>query len=253
MSATVSKEVIWLLAEPIAGRPRRSWLSRGDIEPIGRPDTSMEQWRDPASALERLRDWAERHTVETITWYLRDKRVKRWSSRLLRAAAVMLAVAGGVVPLISGNFASVDANTGYALLAVAAGCVAFDHFFGLSAGWMRDIATAQALQRRLARFHLAWAGWQAREAGLLITPASPDLGAVAAPPAPGGVPAAFDLIDELLVDVSRLTDGETAQWVSDFQSAIATMGRQNGPGAGSRSSPPLDPATQGDVGVQIFR
>lgn len=45
--------------------------------------------------------------------------------------------------------------------------MAFDHFFGLSSGWMRDVAALEALQGRLARFHMHWAKWQAAQAGAL--------------------------------------------------------------------------------------
>ena len=127
----------------------------------------MPQWHDQAQALDQLRAWAETRAVETITWYQRDKRTKRWTSRLLRAAAVIFAVAGGLLPLISSSVHGVNANLGYVLLAIAAGCVAYDHFFGMSSGWMRDIAALQALQSRLGRFHLDWARWQAQQAGAL--------------------------------------------------------------------------------------
>jgi hypothetical protein len=35
------------------------------------------------------------------------------------------------------------------LLALAAACIGFDRFFGISSGWMRSMTTAQALERRL--------------------------------------------------------------------------------------------------------
>src|SRR5689334_15652484 len=110
---------------------RRLRLARGNIAPIPPTPLGPAEWSDPLSAVERLREWAERHAVEAIGWYLADKRVKRWSSRLLRAAAVVLVTAGGLAPLVRGG-----TNEGYVLLALAAVCLAFDHFFGLSTGWM---------------------------------------------------------------------------------------------------------------------
>jgi hypothetical protein len=210
--------VIWVHVEPVAGPPRESASGSDDIGPIGRPGTSAGQWHDPAAAVEQLRDWAERYTMDTITRYLRDQRRRWWSSRLSRAAAMTFAVLGGIVPLIANNLTWVEANVGYALLALAAGGVAFDHFFGFSAGWVRCVVTAQALQGRLARFHLAWAAWQATEAGVLST-SDP------AQPATTGVRAALDLIDELVTDVLRLTEWEATQRTATSTSVRAATAR----------------------------
>src|SRR5256885_1816041 len=46
---------------------------------------------------------------------------------------------------------------GYVLLALAAGCKGFDHFFGLSSSWMRDIGVAHALRAELNAVRLEWA------------------------------------------------------------------------------------------------
>ncbi len=196
---------------------RRPWpRRRGDLPPVTRPEITAGQWREPGLALDRLRTWAEDRATETITWYLRDKQNRRSFSRLLRAVAVVLAVAGGVLPLLSGTTAGIDPNLGYVFLAVAAGCVAFDHFFGLSAGWMRDIATLQALQSRLARFQLDWARWQAVQAGAAGAPAT-------------DVVAALDLIDELVTSVAQLTEAETTQWITEFTSSVAALRQQASP------------------------
>ncbi len=224
---------------------RRRWAARGDIMPVSRPGGSPQQWRDQAEALDQLRSWAEARTVETITWYLRDKRGKRWGSRLLRAAAVVFAVAGGVLPLISGSTEGINPNLGYVLLAVAAGCVAFDHYFGLSSGWMRDVAALEALQGRLARFHMHWAKWQAEQAGVLgrsaADPAAADAAAAddsavgagdavaadaASASAMGTAGAALDLIEGLIIDVTQVTEAETTQWIAEFTSSMTALRQQ---------------------------
>jgi hypothetical protein len=212
---------------------RRPWpRKRGDLPPVTRPEITADQWREPGQALDRLRTWAEDRATETITWYLRDKQNKRSFSRLLRAAAVVLAVAGGVLPLISSSTGGISPNLGYVFLAVAAGCVAFDHFFGLSAGWMRDIATLQALQSRLARFQLDWARWQAVQAGAGTDRPATD------------VVAALDLIDELVTSVAQLTEAETTQWITDFSSSVAALRQQASPSVTS----PQDLITWGNQG-----
>lgn len=200
------------MSPPDGVRRRRSW-GRGDLSPVSRPPIPPGRWQE-GEALELLRDWAEARAVETIAWYLRDKRSKRWASRLLRAGAVVFAVAGGVLPLITSSLSGVDPNLGYVFLALAAGCVAFDHFFGLSAGWMRDIVAVQALQGTLARFHLDWFKWESEAAA---------------------IGAGFDLIGALIEDVAKITDAETGQWVSEFSSSVTALRQQANPGVAAPS------------------
>src|SRR5262249_23193458 len=109
---------------PGRARRRRS-LARGDIPPAPRPAITPQEWADDAQAIDLPRAWAEPRATDTISWYLRDKQPKRWASRLLRAAAVLFAVTGGVLPLISGSTHHVNPDLGYVSLALAAGCVAF--------------------------------------------------------------------------------------------------------------------------------
>jgi hypothetical protein len=51
---------------------------------------------------------------------------------------------------------------GYVLPALAAACIGFDRFFGISSGWMRSMTTAQALERRLEQLQHDWAAECAR-------------------------------------------------------------------------------------------
>jgi hypothetical protein len=203
-----------------SSRRRRSW-ARGDIAPITRPDVTVAKWSDQTGAVEQMSSWAETRTVETINWYLRDKRVKRWASRFLRAASIAFAVTGGVLPLISSSTGSINPNLGYIFLAVAAGCVAFDHFFGLSSGWMRDITAIQVLQNRLTRYHLEWARWQSTHAGALS-----GTGSEAADEATA---IGLDLIGDLVVDLAQLTESETAQWVAEFSNSMAALRKEATP------------------------
>ena len=205
---------------PDGDRRRRFW-ARGDISPVARPDVTVAKSNDQAQALEQMSAWAESRTVETIDWYLRDKRTKRWSSRLLRGASIALAVTGGVLPLVSSSTGSVNPNLGYIFLAVAAGCVAFDHFFGLSSGWMRDIAALQALQSRLARYHLDLARWQSTEASALL---GSDQEAADEATALG-----LDLISDLLADLAQVTESETTQWIAEFSNSMAALRKEATP------------------------
>jgi hypothetical protein len=192
---------------------------------------TVEDWAEPSTALHRLREWAEAYADEAILWYLRGKRGKRLGSRILRALAIALAVAGVVAALLSGG-GLVSPSVGYVLLTLGAGCLAFDYFFGFSAGWTRDMATAQALQRRLLHFELAWTGWQTAQAGYgpdQVPPLPPSAewhsprdrdarrnGDDARDGDAGDVEAARQLIEELVLAVARLTGEETGRWAREF-------------------------------------
>jgi conflict system pore-forming effector with SLATT domain len=47
-------------------------------------------------------------------------------------------------------------NWGFVLLGLAAGCSAYDRFFGYSAAWLRYMAAAVNLRAQLVDFQLAW-------------------------------------------------------------------------------------------------
>jgi hypothetical protein len=178
-----------------------------DLQPAAMPVPTVEDWRDPAATLDRLRVWAEESASEARDWYLRDKAVKRVGSRSLRVLAILFAVVGGIAPLLAAT-ADRSANWGYIMLALAAGCVAFDHFFGLSSGWMRDITTARALERRLAAFRFAWTAANAEAA----------FGADATT-----IKVGLDLIEQFTTDVADLVDAETAEWLSEFRTNITNF------------------------------
>lgn len=95
-----------------------------------RPFPVLVAEQQPEVVLQRLREWAEGQAEDSVAWYLRDKAIRRTASRILRGCAILLGIAGGVVPLVSAASAGRGASWGYVLLAMAGGCLAFDHFLG---------------------------------------------------------------------------------------------------------------------------
>jgi hypothetical protein len=171
------------------------------------PLVSAEDWQRPAEALDRLRAWAEGEAGQAIEWYLRDKATKRFGSRVLRALAIAAAVAGGVAPLVTAGRAQVT-PWGYVLLAVAAGCVAFDHFFGLSSSWMRDMNTVRALQSRLVDFRFEWVNATAEQTFNLEKPDALER---------------LELIRHFAANVGDLINAETGEWLSEFQTNVGQL------------------------------
>jgi hypothetical protein len=186
---------------------KRRW-GRGDLRLSPLVDLAVEDWRNPTAALDSLRQWAEKEATDAVDWYLRDKSTKRIAARVLRALAIVLAVAGAVTPLLTAG-TKVNGNWGYVLLGLAAGCLAFDHFYGLSSGWRRDVATAQALQRRFVAFRFAWIGANAEQALSSTYDAN--------------VKHRLALIEEFVADLAGLVATETGEWLAEFEAKVGKL------------------------------
>ncbi|UCM89316.1 SLATT domain-containing protein [Streptomyces marincola] len=103
---------------------------------------------------------AEADAVRTAERYLAARVWKRRAARLLRCATVAGVAGAAALPLLgaAGRFCCL------ALLGAAA-CVGCDRYLGLTAGWLRDAATAGAVRQRLAALRLDWAGEALRGGG----------------------------------------------------------------------------------------
>ena len=112
---------------------------------------------DITTQLNQLRQHVEDRAVEAINWYLKRKASKSFWSRGLRFLAILFTTLGGLIP-VSTPLLPYDfmGQLGYVMLALAAACIGFDHFFGLSTGWMRFMVTEMSLQQVLAEFQMDW-------------------------------------------------------------------------------------------------
>ncbi len=193
--------------------------SGGDLN--GRPFPAGD-WGEPAERLEELYRWVEGGALQTVTWYLADRVWKRRCAWVLRAGAALGAVAGAALPLldVTGTVGGVVA-WGYLSLLLCVACVAADRYFGLTSGWMRDVATAQAVQRRLQALQFDWASESVREV----------LG-----PTDGTASEAAErclaVLRRFTEDVTELVRTETADWMIEFRTGSAPLGIQTA-GAGT--------------------
>ncbi|MEU1705516.1 SLATT domain-containing protein [Streptomyces sp. NPDC005706] len=159
-------------------RPGGGRAGRRDLRGRAFPELTFGTPHERLESVRSLRVWAEQEAEDAIEWYLRDKRLKRLGSRLVRALMIVLAATGTVIPL-AGTATGADIQSwGYVFLAAAAGCKGFDYFFGLSTAWMRDITAAQALRGELndAEFRAGLQQFQDQAAAL---PAPREAGAAA--------------------------------------------------------------------------
>jgi hypothetical protein len=137
--------------------PRQRRRGGGDLDLSEFPPLTWSR-TEIRHSLDELYAWGERLAAEAIGWYLSEKRrTSRWA-RSLRTAALILATAGAAVPVAAlGAGRPAEASWGFLLLALAAGCVAYDRFFGYSSSWQRYIATATSLRTQLIEYQATWA------------------------------------------------------------------------------------------------
>ncbi|MFI9760879.1 SLATT domain-containing protein [Streptomyces sp. NPDC051963] len=174
-------------------------------------------WAEPAERLDELYRWVERGALDTAAWYLADRVWKRRGARGLRTGAAMGAVAGGVLPLLDlTGVIGGAAAWGYLALLLAVACVAVDRCFGVTSGWIRDVATAQAVQRRLQVLQFDWASESVRE---VLGPTEGTAGEAAE--------RCLGVLRRFSEDVTELVRAETADWMVEFRTGSAPMGIQS--------------------------
>ncbi|MFF4759964.1 SLATT domain-containing protein [Streptomyces sp. NPDC001292] len=200
-------------------------LRPGDL--TGRP-LPLGDWGEPAQRLDELYRWVERGALQTVAWYLGERVWKRRGARALRGGAAAGAVTGAALPLLDLTGAADGvAPWGYVALLLCVACVGIDRYFGVTAGWMRDVATAQAVQRRLQALQFDWASENVRE---VLGPAEGTAGEAAE--------RCLGVLRRFSEDVNELVRTETADWMVEFRIGSAPMGLQAPePGAAGRSEP----------------
>ncbi|MGH9449398.1 MAG: SLATT domain-containing protein [Terriglobia bacterium] len=173
---------------------------------------------DPMGSLAALFKSTYEKGQERIDWYTDNLRWKRFGSRFFRAAAIILIGIGSLLPLVvtagiglGWNVKRIPFSFGYVAFALAAGCLAYDKYFGLSTGWLRDIKTQLALETGLDRLRLDWIALIAKVQGNKPTPDQVQ-----------------DLLKRLQVFVQfvdALVQQETDAWILEFQASLAELAR----------------------------
>ncbi|MEU7468845.1 SLATT domain-containing protein [Streptomyces sp. NPDC044984] len=200
----------------------------GDLE--GR-EFPLGDWGEPAARLDELYRWVERGALDTAAWYLADRVWKRWCAWALRAGTAVGALTGAALPLLDlTGVADGSAPWGYLALLLGVACVAGDRFFGMTSGWMRDVATAQAVQRRLQAFQFDWASECVRE---VLGPADGTASEAAE--------RCLSVLRRFSEDVTELVRVETADWMVEFRTGGAPLGIQTAVAGAGRPEGSLPP------------
>ncbi|MFF2537225.1 SLATT domain-containing protein [Streptomyces cyaneofuscatus] len=200
----------------------------GGRDLTGRP-FPLGDWGEPAERLDELYRWVESGALETAEWYLTDRVWKRRGARALRLGTAVGVVAGVALPLLDLTGAlSGAAGWGYLSLLLGAACMGCDRYFGLTSGWIRNLATAQAVQRRLQVLQFDWASECVRET------LGPSEGT-----ASEATERCLGVLRRFSEDITELVRSETADWMVEFRAGPAPMGTQAlvSGSAGGRAEP----------------
>lgn len=182
---------------------------------IGRP-FPLGDWGEPAERLDELYRWVETGALDTADWYLDDRIRKRRAARALRMGTAAGVVAGAALPLLDlTGVLSGSAGWGYLSLLLGTACMACDRYFGLTSGWIRSLATAQAVQRRLQVLQFDWASECVRE---MLGPTEGTASEAAE--------RCLGVLRRFSEDVTELVRSETADWMVEFRAGPAPMGMQ---------------------------
>ncbi|WP_327117159.1 SLATT domain-containing protein [Streptomyces sp. NBC_01341] len=184
-------------------------------------------WGDPAERLDELYRWVESGALETADWYMRDRVRKRRTARLLRVGTAVGVVAGAALPLLdlTGELHG-SAGWGYLSLLLGAACMGCDRYFGLTSGWIRNLATAQAVQRRLQVLQFDWASECVRE---VLGPTEGTASEAAE--------RCLGVLRRFSEDITELCRMETADWMVEFRAGPAPMGMQSLVSGGTSGRP----------------
>ncbi|MFE8939919.1 MULTISPECIES: SLATT domain-containing protein [unclassified Streptomyces] len=174
-------------------------------------------WGEPAERLDELYRWVEANALRTAEWYLSDRVWKRRAARLLRIGTAVGVIAGAALPLLDlTGVAAGTAGWGYLSLLLGAACLACDRYFGVTSGWIRDVATAQAVQRRLQALQFDWASESVRE---VLGPTEGTASEAAE--------RCLGVLRRFSEDVTELVRAETADWMVEFRSGPAPLALQS--------------------------
>jgi hypothetical protein len=191
-------------------------------------------WKENTTldGLSQLRDRAELQALEAIEWYYEKKKSKNFWSRWLRFWAISLTLVGGLVPLLSaagivqavlryynvkdpGTVQLVELRFnqfGYILIGLAAGCVAFDRFFGFSTNWMRYIGAAMRMETARIKFAFDWeylvSPWKGNE------------------PSAEEARKLLEVIQKFSLTIREVIEQETGAWILEFQTNLAQLDKE---------------------------
>ncbi|MGA9567249.1 MAG: SLATT domain-containing protein, partial [Candidatus Korobacteraceae bacterium] len=108
-------------------------------------------------------------------------------------------------------------NWGFVLIAIAAGCLAYDRFSGYSSAWLRYMATAIRIRAQLSDFQLERVRWLAT-----LGPEEPSNESVL---------LMIDIVQSFIQGVNEDISSETQSWLAEFNATLSDLKSQVEPGS----------------------
>jgi SMODS and SLOG-associating 2TM effector domain 2 len=205
-----------------------------DTKNIGAENWEKILWAQDTmlDGLSKLRERAESQALDAIGWYYEKKKSKNFWSRWLRFWAIAFTILGGLVPLLSAaglvqivlryysvndpisiQLAELHFNQlGYVLIGFAAGCVAFDRFFGFSTNWMRYIGAAMRIETARVKFAFEWEH--------LVAPLK------GRDPNDNEVRELLEAIEKFSLAIREAIEQETGAWITEFQTNLSQLDKE---------------------------
>ena len=187
------------------------------------PETNADFVWDAADvdgSLARLKAFAASRAGEAVSYYRRVRTPKKWWAIRLRVLSLVFAGTSGILPLLSQIFTDSQGRPVVApawasvFLALAAGAIAIDRYFGFSSAWMRFMASELKISRTLDQFEL---DWEATRAGMKDGTRTGDT-----------AQTLMDGASRFVGDIADIVSRETAEWMSEFRETLRQLDQRTG-------------------------
>jgi hypothetical protein len=180
---------------------------------LDRPDLVELDWSKPqrVASLSAVFDHAVGLARTAEAWYASKRPAKKRCGRALRLGALVLGATALVLPILGeisrsqANSAPIAPGWTAIALALAAGLITLDHYFGFSSGWMRFMATELRLTRLRHAFEHDWNAQQVSNAE---------------PPTDDQVNDLLALARAMVLAVDDLLAEETGRWIAEFRGVL---------------------------------
>jgi hypothetical protein len=185
-----------------------------DTDDTGRSDLPSSAWAgaDAAAALTKAYELADAHAASAADWYTNAMKWRGRSARTIRLVALVFFGLGSVIPIAKSFLQKLPLtfewnDVGYVSLAIGAGLLGFDYFFGISSAYTRFVTTGIALRNARLRFQTDWLVLLSESGGLKADALKPFV----------------DRLKEFVATTLQLVDRETQEWVAEFRSSLAEL------------------------------
>lgn len=181
-------------------------------------ETGLGAWDSYASlcindAVNSIFNGAQEFSQKKRQWYRDNIDFKKKASKVTRLSCFFLFLAGVILPLIAATSDIAPTKLlitqfGVVSLVIAGLGLALDRIFGWSSGWVRYISTLFEMEERTWNFTRDWSDYILKHDNKLTKKDMEIL---------------YKKASEFEVEITRLRNDETKQWIAEFNHGIALL------------------------------